>query len=114
MNTRTFGWDADAGRPLLRLDRDKVGEGIRFTSLGADDEMANTMFALLVDGEREMSRRPEPLLVTYISLIAHAESFTLSLNGKPHRVDFGEDRKEKLERLRDDLEDGLKDAPLGP
>lgn len=109
-----FGWDAADGIPILRIESDKVGSGIKLCAMGADDEMANTMFSIEVDGSRVYSKRPEPMLIEYLQGMLEAEEYALSLNGKtPELILLTEEELRHIERVKNDVEDGLEDAPLG-
>lgn len=105
-----FGWDTEHERPILRLESDKAKEGIEMQAFGSDYEKADTLFAVFADGERILTRRPEPLLVTYVRGMAEAESFTLVVSETSYEVTLDADRQERLETIADHLEDGLKNT----
>lgn len=109
-----FGMIPETGVPLLKLDCDKVGSGVKFTTIGADDEMANTLFVLKVDGEREETRRPEPMLVTYLDMLLMAEEYTIQfVDGTTKNVQFKEKELHGIKETKAEVKAGLENAPLG-
>lgn len=109
-----FGYDKTHDRPILRLESDKAVEGIELRAFGADDEMANTMFAVFAGDERIMTRHPEPLLVDFVADIVQSGAFTMEVEGHPmQEVSLDEDQQHQMARVERYLEEGLKDAPFG-
>jgi hypothetical protein len=108
-----FAWDSNHRRPSLLLD-EAAKDGIELRAFGADDEEANTMFAIFAGEQRLHLQYPEPLLITFINDIIEREAFTLTAGSEgSQRVAVDEQRKEQLSELIKKLEQGLEDAPLG-
>jgi hypothetical protein len=110
-----FGYDTANGCQILRFESHDAKDGIEITAFGADDEMANTMFAVWVGDDRVLTRRPEPLLVEFVGNIVEDGMFILEVGDiikKKIRLD--EKRREHLAEVQSELKDGLENAPLGP
>jgi hypothetical protein len=89
-------------------------EGIELRAFGADEEMANTMFAVFAGDERILTRHPEPLLVDFVADIVQAGAFTMEVKGHPpQEVSLDDDQQHQMARVELHLERGLKDAPFG-
>jgi hypothetical protein len=115
MNQRsTFRWDMDYDRPLLALGRDKVGGEVRFEAFGADDDQANTQLAIYADDKLVRTKRPEPLLITYLRGLIEAEEYVLSIDGEePQVIELSESEVERMKVVADEVQEGLENAPLG-
>lgn len=105
-----FGWDKEHDRPFLRLETEKALEvGIEIRAFGADDCMADTLFAVFAGDERLLTRRPEPLLVKYVEDIAESAGLTLIVEGHPSQgIELTESQQETMRDVAAKLKDGLK------
>lgn len=109
-----FRWDMDYDRPLLALGRDKAGADISFEAFGADDEEANTQLAIYADDRRVVTKRPEPLLVTYLRGLIEAKEYVVSVDGEHTEVvELSDEEVEQMKVIADEVQEGLKSAPLG-
>jgi CRISPR/Cas system-associated exonuclease Cas4 (RecB family) len=89
-------------------------EEIRFKSIGADDEMANTMFVIEIDGNREKTLRPEPAIVHLLKGLAESKSFLLFYGPSGKReIPIDKGRRNHLQQVAREIEEGLEDSPLG-
>lgn len=108
-----FGYQNGTGLPVLRLEDEAALDGVEFTAFGADDHMANTMLTVEAGGERLITRRPEPLLVEFVDLIATERCFVLQVGEESKRVVLTEEQQDHIEEIAEELDEGLENAPLG-
>lgn len=106
-NPSTFSWDKTNDRPTLTLESEKAKDGIEIQAFGADDEMANTMFAVFAGDERLLVRRPEPVLNGFVESIIERGAFTLVIGDDWFKVELDDERKERLKTVKQHLDDGL-------
>lgn len=107
--TSAFCWDEDHDRPALDLD-DIAKDGIEFQAFGSDYDNVDTMFAIFADGERILTTRPEPLLISFLEDIIEESAFTMYAGEKPFRVNLDKGRREKLAEIVEHLKNA--NAPL--
>lgn len=113
INKSQFGHDPSSGRKILRLEDEKALEGLEFRAFGSDYPEADTLFTVWVDGERVLTKRPEPVMIEWLEWILDDREFILEvMHHSPKVVTFDDDRVEKFEAMVRELEKGLKDAPI--
>ena len=79
-NFLSFGWDTEDARPEVIVQPLAEPEDIEveFDAIGADDEMADVMFALRDgDGTIKETWRPEPMQLVVIETMRDARAYTL-------------------------------------
>lgn len=115
MNTNIlFGWDRADDIPTVILNLDKAASGAEFEAFGADDEKANTQLAVKVAGKRELTLRPEPMMMMYFRRLIEAEKYLLIHSDETKEVvELTDEETESMQEMVEDLKVGLEDAPLG-
>jgi hypothetical protein len=108
-----LGYDNDEGLCVISVDSDLVFEGFEITAFGSEYESADTQFAVWVQDERVLTRRPEPLLVSFLSDIVSDRKFVLDGESKTAKVSLDKAQQVKLAKVAREIERELPNAPLG-
>lgn len=90
-----FHWCRDTNLPMIAPPVSPV-DSFRFDTIGHDDEIADTMFALYVNDERVITQRPEQMLVNFVDdIIKHGALMILDGTEKVRR-EVDDDRIQHL------------------
>lgn len=100
----TFSWCRHTQLPMVCPSASSV-RCVRFDTIGHDDEMADTMFALYVNDEREIIRRPETMLVRFVDDVAERGAVMVLLGGDKKRHDVDEQEQSRLIAVKERLND---------
>lgn len=104
-----FGWDTANSRPILRVDDGRAVHGAEIVAYGADDQQADTMFAVEVcsrkgEKERTMTMRPEPMHVGFLRDVLEAGSLTLEVDDVQQGLYLHKEDREKLRGVKKEME----------